>query len=280
MECRIFEDDSVPGAIKSYGIVAAMDETLLRFCDIENRVSRAVEYLRDRSRFRNNNGCLLALASSFRETILTGESLRIISHWGIGRKEKIGGAETAALEYKLQWIRELSSLLEVDWGAEFMITDTHAAINGIPDVIMNSYISSSTAHIKSMRCTYSIMSDLLRRHGIGDITRYLSDCVGQDGISLWDGINSTQRSELIKMAKVHAPHENPTVAAMRYCFCNLIESAALQTEFKGRIFVTHLTPGMKFLGPNLPTVYAYVGPNKLRRRPWFQDEDPPRDNCT
>jgi hypothetical protein len=237
----------------------------------EARVRVSLDFLRDTRFFRMRKRNLRRLAPYLRAALLFNTPLRLISYWGVGTRANCGRHEEEALAFLCEWLAELTSILGLSYELEFLITDTHARINDVPEATLDSYAVSA--------------EELLSRNGFrAHITsHWIRNRIQNEGETLasnfpvseaeWLQLPDGWRDELKRCASLRQNGKRVSdEQALRYYRENLIESAIVGRELPGYALISYQNPELDFLLPPLPAIYAYVGPNQLAKRPWFREE--------
>lgn len=233
---------------------------------LEGRLAEAGNFLLDCTLFRNHKRDMWRLVCAFRANLLLNQPAYFLSYWGVGAKTQTGQPEHDALQFQHEWQHQLQAILGLEICMEYIMTDTHAQINHVPDESAQTYMGEALQLLMTSGFRVFRMSELLLKSGV----------VGcEDGDpSLWDSVPQRLRNELEHRAHERCMGGDPIIAARRYFAQNLRESAALLALFPNRIFVTYQLATMDRMLPLLPCIHTYVGLNQNVRRPWF---DPGQD---
>lgn len=238
------------------------------FREGETRIRSVVQTLADRKVFRRSaGGVSQSLISYFRGALIENAPLRFSAFWGVGRKGQVDDPEKFAVQFMQDWMARVASLLELEWHCDFLLTDTHALANGIAQDLIDRYCLSAIDTLQGPHCGFQRLTAFLTKEGLANVLD-LASSWDQDGL-LWESLPEAIKSELSRLAGIHACDREPHMAAMLYVKLNTIESAILSRSLVGRAFVTYLPPSFAFLLPSLPLIHTYVGPDHLVRRPWF-----------
>jgi hypothetical protein len=237
----------------------------------EARIRDCLSYFRDSEVFRMRKANLRRVTPFLRTSLLLDLPLRFVSHWGIGRRSSWGRSEDEALSFLKSWLDELSARIGLEYTVEFLITDTHARINGVAPESAARYAGSAIEALESHGHRASPMSDWLRSvNGDGGAEwRHRYDVSDSE----WGQLPESWVRELRRCAGLRFKDaDNVDEAARRYYAVNLVESAVIGHHMPRHGLISYQNPGVEFLLPPLPKIHAYVGPDHLVKRPWFGGE--------
>lgn len=236
---------------------------------VEQRLQEVVSFLRDEDLFRLRRREIATLISAFRARLLYGSPLSLIAYWGIGTKRKIGEPEREAVAFQQQWMNRLVQLLALPLEVEFLLTDTHARVNHIPQELADEYIISASDFLDGCGYKLSLMSAFLASREREGATEPASNfTINADD---WATLPPATRAEFERLARKRSAHDSAQSAAIAYYRQNLIESAHLSLRRSTCIFLTYQMPSMSFMAPCLPSIHTYVSGGRNVRRPWFEE---------
>lgn len=236
---------------------------------VEWRLRQAVPFLRDEDVFRLRRREIATLISTFRARMLYGYPLSLIAYWGIGTKRQIGEPEREAIDFMRQWMSRLAQLLEIQIEVEFLLTDTHARVNHIPEEAACEYIAAAEDLLAGSGYKFSLMSTFLASTGNQKAVDAASKFIinAED----WATLPLGTRTEFERLARRRSSQDNAQSSAIAYYRQNLIESAFLTLNRPTCIFFTYQMPSMSFMSPCLPSIHTYVSGGRKVRRPWFEE---------
>jgi len=240
---------------------------------VEPRIHDCLEFLRDGRLFRMRKAHRRRFAPYLRTALLLGLPLRFLSYWGIGRKPQCGEPEARAFEFLNGWLDTLSEIAGLDHTVEFLLTDTHAAINGIPPDTARDYAESTRRFLDAHGHRSQLMSEWMREHTNRDPAAWLESFAIDEAD--WRAVPHSWKSALERCAALRVNGDKPpAIAARQYYAVNLAESVLIAHFLPGHALISYQNPELDFLLPPLPKVYTYVGPKHRVRRPWFDEEAP------
>src|ERR1035441_5774347 len=237
---------------------------------IEKTLQQTMLFLRDENVFRSRRRDIGTLVSAFRSRMLFSDPISFIAYWGIGKKRKVGAAEKEAIAFQQEWLQRLQRLLLVPITVEFLLTDTHAKVNGIPDELANEYISSTTEFLVGYGYKSICMSEFLARGMSGRPSAIISEYVVDSND--WAALPTAMTSELERLAHKRSAWGEARSSAIEYYRQNIIESANISLVRPTDIFLTYQLPSMGFMTPCLPHLHTYVSSGRNVRRPWFEEK--------
>lgn len=234
----------------------------------EARIRDCIAYFRDSQVFRMRKANLRRITPFLRTSLLLDLPLRFVSHWGIGGRCSCGQSEIRALDFLESWLDELSARIGLACTVDFLITDTHARINGVPPETAAHYAKSAMQLLESRGHHAFLMSDWLGSLD-GD-----GAAAWREGYAVsdreWGQLPETWVRELRRCAALRIKNTHSVdESARRYYEANLVESALIGYYMPLHALISFQNPGVEFLLPPLPKIHAYVGPDHLVKRPWF-----------
>ncbi len=227
-------------------------------------------FLTDPEVFRGDPARSVRLLARVTTALAGATTICILTYWGVGRRSYIAEPEHDALAFLSAWLERWRTSFRLDLDVTVLGTDTHAVVNQLPRESTGNYLTEIERCCAERGWSFMRASALLRGQtgfnpdGLGE-TRFAA------GQATWLRLRSRDREELVRLARLHAEGLDAERAAIEYVGQNLLERPVLTAAYAGRIFVTYSVPSLKWLLPDLPTIFAYVSVNSEVRRPWFRD---------
>lgn len=211
-----------------------------------------------------------AIAQAIRASLLHETEIRLIGYWGVGRRAAILDYEKATVQYLGHLLRELTKACETLVKANFLLTDTHALLNGYQPDKIRKYCSSTSDLLKAAGIGTETMSDFLLSVDQWDTAKSVINHGAVPSLS-WL-ISGGKLRELVRLAQLRAGRADSEDAALRYYLLNQIEGVSVASRFSGSLFLAYAAPGMDFLLPAaLPKVHIWSRWSGDSRRPWFME---------
>ena len=233
--------------------------------NFEQKLLALEKYFNDHEIFRYSPSLKSPALLKFRSYLLTSTKIRFLIYWGIGYKKEFDIVDHQAIEYQKKIIIDISEILNLDYVVQYIITDTHATINNIPQTTVHSYIESAKKNLQSYKYNTMLMSSLLKKYHIPEIKKLI------DSYNIEHILNNASYKSLLD-GLVKQSQKYPIMGnSLDYLKSNIIENSIIEEEFSEYIFITYSAPETKLLLPNLPKLYTYVNKDKQIKRPWFNE---------
>lgn len=196
------------------------------------------------------------------ETILRavrfGKPVSFTMYWGKGDRATAGEDEKQAILYLQEMIKAIGKKYLHGANITFILTDTHAELNGYSMSEIEKYFDS--------------VSQLARKVGFN--TTKLSNFVGFDEKKLSKEGNIEIKKELLKLltesAEKHCKRYDAETGARLYYLQNQIERKAVSRKFSDSIFLTYNGRALDDILPTeLPIFYMYSVEKGTSVKPWF-----------
>lgn len=226
--------------------------------------------LADRSAFRRTpEPWFLSPIQLLVNAHLTNTPLACVAYWGIGLKHQADGADRRAIAFMELQVARLAGAVGVKHSITLIITDTHAAINGIPAAQSDEYVDSITAISADIGARVERMSAVCNT--ARDATSFeLCDELEEIDYA-FDRLPESVRKELIASARRRSSGDAER-SARRYVMLSAIEAPTVRARFLDNMLLTYQPPHLAWLLPALPTLYMFVDERRTTRRPWFSIE--------
>lgn len=231
----------------------------------EDKLLKIQKYLKNDRIFRYSPSFKKPILSKFRSLLILQKRINFLIYWGVGNKKVIDNIDMQAMHFQSKWINAISNILELDYHIQYIITDTHAMINGISTSTINSYSISAQDFLQNKGYDTILMTKLLKSYNINNIRNFM------DKYSIDHIIKDTGYKSLLNGLKIQANSPYHRGDSIEYLKSNLIENAIIEDVFSKYIFVSYGVPETKLLLPNLPKLYTYVDEKKQIKRPWFNE---------
>jgi len=241
-----------------------------RHVAVFDRLDRELSLLlSDRSRFRRvPPPWLRMLTERLRVAALDGQRLHFILEWGLGINAKWGRADSDALRHAMNTADSVAQLVGCEGDLILVVTDTHAAINGLAESQWRNYadalISNSAQHHVATEMLSSVVGGALYDGDYDILDRLI------DADVTWSSLTPFQREELERRATMRSLSAEPQSVAKRYAQASIVEGATIRAKWPSAIGLTYHTTNFGFLVPPLPTVFMFVEPGRVIARPWFR----------
>lgn len=220
--------------------------------------------------FRMRRSDIENVSSRILGSMLTDAPLNLVAYWGIGGKTGVTEAEDRALAFQSEWLSILNREAGIEVTIRYLITDTHAVINGVAADAIASYSDAVQALLHRHGHSSAKMRDVIPASLQPDFDGLLRD--EQHYSDAWSQVPPSARRALERCAAYHAKrNESSERAAQRYYVANRYEAALVTVAFPNACFLSYQNHGLRFLLPNMPTIFCFVGTDGLVRRPWFSD---------
>jgi len=195
--------------------------------------------------------------------------VHFIMYWGIGNRPNIGKPEIDAMSFLFDNLNRLSGELGLQYDITFVLTDTHATINGINRHIASSYCDSVCKEFDGQGRYFEKLSSIVCDDGASCATSLCEEYITQlDPLSC---LPESTKEVIIDNARRCAIDKDPVQAAREYIALSLIESPVVRNKYSTSIQITYQPPSMMWILPALPTIHMYVGAGHEKKRPWFKD---------
>ena len=197
------------------------------------------------------------------------KKIKFVMYWGVGEKNNIDEFDISAIKFQKKWLDEFSKIIGLEYEVDYIISDTHAYINSIPNYLTQNYIKS----VENILCDYGynviMSSTLLHKYNI-DIIQAINS------YDINNILENNSYSSMIKGLKQQAESHsyiNDDKSYISYFKANLIENSLISEEYSKHIFITYKPPQEKMFLPSLPKIYTFVDINQETKRPWFHNKD-------
>jgi len=223
----------------------------------------------DRGRFRRlPRSWARSLRDRLRVASVSGGRLDFLLEWGLGSNVEWGQEDSNALQNALNITNAVSRLVACDAVLTLIVTDTHAAINGLPQSEWREYANSVSSNAAQQGVATEMLSGVLGN----SLYETSHECLDLfiDREAAWDSLTPFQCAELKARASRRSLQGDPQIAAKLYVQASLVEGVKILARWPGAIGLTYHTPNFGFLVPPLPTIFMFVEPGRVVGRPWFR----------
>lgn len=199
---------------------------------------------------------------------LTGGKLHFLCEWGLGKNVSFGEPDLVAISHIEKIVTAISSITKTSTSIMFLLTDTHAQVNGIDSSQWGKYGADVRNSLSDRGHDSCFLSSLISQ--IPE-SMFSEDTVVNAPIASWGKLTEFQQTEMVRRANRCSNGKNAKQAAQEYFDLSRIERAAIAGFYPQGVFITYHTPTFNFLLPSLPTIYSFVSANRNVLRPWFRE---------
>jgi hypothetical protein len=183
--------------------------------------------------------------------------------WGVWKKGKVNGAESAALEIIDAMQHEVQEIYLPGFRLTMVMADTHATLNLMDKMSVygyDSYLGAFERHARAKGHTVARLSEILAQKHM-------------EPYGVKKGLASVMQSGywpiLVASSCKYYEGEDKEDGAREYVECRLAEKPTLERTFKRAIFLTYNGPRYDALAPDLPTIYPIANRKRTNEKPWF-----------
>ncbi len=192
--------------------------------------------------------------------VMRGAPLSFVLYWGKGPRSRMGEPDRSCLDYLGKLAARVGEVHAPGALFHLVLTDTHARLNGHPEVQIQSYFDDVTRAAQSMSFGCSHLSDVVASAGPPTLST--------------EAPTAETLARLEKCAaKWYRGDAAADEAARQYFDLNMIEKRAIEVMFPSSIFVTFNDSTYRVLFPDrLPIFYMYSIRRGVAVKPWFMPD--------
>jgi hypothetical protein len=188
----------------------------------------------------------------------------MLFYWGKGPRCRIDGHDLRCLEFLCSMADRIAAVYEPGAAMQLIFTDTHARLNGYPEVGIDSYFSSVEVEARARGFSCCRLGNLISTTNAEAEDYTLGAAVPEDMLV---------RLSASAMKWYHG-QATPREGAIVYFHMNMIEKRAVELSFPEAIFATFNSSKFRILFPKrLPIFYMYSLQRGVSVKPWFLPAD-------
>ena len=194
------------------------------------------------------------------EAVAREQSVPFVVYWGKGPRCKIDDPDLKCFDYLSAFAGRVSAVYEPGAAIKLIFTDTHAELNGYPQIGISNYFAAieSEARRRGFECCW--LGQLIRT-----TKAQAEDYVGDDTVP--EDMLAKLSASAMKWYRGEGIAEQ---GALKYFHMNMIEKRAVELAFPHAIFVTFNSSKLRILFPKrLPIFYMYSLQRGSSVKPWF-----------
>jgi hypothetical protein len=188
------------------------------------------------------------------------QPIPMLFYWGKGPRCRVADPDRKCLEYLVALAHRVSAVYPPGTAMRLIFTDTHARLNGYPEIGIGSYFRAveAEAHRHGFDCC--------RLSGLIEMTRAQAEDYTLADIVPDDLLEKLSASAMKWYHGACSPEEG----ALQYFHMNMIEKRAVELAFPDAIFATFNSSKFRILFPKrLPIFYMYSLQRGVSVKPWF-----------
>jgi hypothetical protein len=201
--------------------------------------------------------------------LLDGTNFYFIGYWGVGTKSSVNHADLSALDRLKNIVDSVNAILgENRVKAKLILADIHGYCNNIPVETIKKYFAQIKEECDKRHFEYELLGSIWKEYGL-DYDAVIHSIEESRFTREWNRF--ILKEDLIRQANRRSMHNclPAETAAKQYYAITKAEKSILAQRFKGNIFFTYSSLNLKFLLPDLPTVYWFSIKKGISERPWF-----------
>ncbi|MEO8637484.1 MAG: asparagine synthase (glutamine-hydrolyzing) [Candidatus Taylorbacteria bacterium] len=230
----------------------------------QNDTSLAMEILKsfDTWKFKREQPKTLAkLLETILLAVRSKKPIQFVMYWGKGERDKVGEKEKKAISYLEKMLKGIQEKYPTGSKITFILTDTHAELNGYTKLQIDQYFDSVIQLAKQVGFA-TVRLSTLASFDEKDLMKK------KDGIK----INNDLLGILIESSEKHCKRYDPDTGAKLYYLQNQIEKKEIEKNFSDTIFLTYNGNEFDEILPNgLPIFYMHSLDRGTSIKPWFDD---------
>ncbi|HWP24777.1 MAG TPA: hypothetical protein VNL39_00340 [Xanthobacteraceae bacterium] len=190
--------------------------------------------------------------------------ISFVFYWGKGPRCRLNGHDIKCLDYLGSMADRIAAAYPPGAEMRLIFTDTHARLNGYPEVVINAYFASVAPEAAARGFSFCRLSELITATHAQPEDYANGDPVPEDMLA---------RLCVSAMKWYHGP-ATPREGAIIYFHMNMIEKRAVELAFPDAIFGTFNNSKFRLLFPKrLPIFYMYSLQRGVSVKPWFLPVD-------
>ncbi len=215
--------------------------------------------------FRMRPECTPMFVETIRRAILSDhQQIRLFYLWGIHEKGVVGIDDYETMDFLSRLIKHLSLQLSVDAVLTVVSCDTHAAVNRVDPLCAEHYASEIDTAVVDRGWDSLRMSALWSRYGIS--LEKVDELAEKLNIYVYEAATIRR---LTQFASKYYRGTDANLGARRYIASRLLEQSTLIERFYGYLHMTSVEPALKFIQPDLPTIFIWTQKRGCIAKPWF-----------
>lgn len=204
------------------------------------------------------------LMLQFVERAVTRDApIPMVFYWGKGPRCTIDQHDLKCLDYLDSLVHRISAVYAPGAALRFVLTDTHARLNGYSDIGIRTYFTTVESEIHRRGYECSRLGALIEKTGakaedysLGDVPQEMMEKLSASAIKWYHGAGSAEQGAII------------------YFHMNMIEKRAVELSYPDAIFATFNSSKFRILFPRrLPIFYMYSMQRGVSVKPWFLPEE-------
>jgi hypothetical protein len=185
-------------------------------------------------------------------------------YWGKGPRCRLDGHDLKCLDFLCSMAHRIAAVYEAGAEMRLIFTDTHARLNGYPEIVINNYFASVAPEAVARGFAWCRLSELISATHAQPEDYALGDAVPEDLLARL----------CVSAMKWYHGAATPREGAMIYFHMNMIEKRAVELAFPDAIFNTFNSSKFRILFPKrLPIFYMYSLQRGVSVKPWFLPAD-------
>lgn len=203
----------------------------------------------------------IKILETISRAIQSKQPIQFVMYWGKGERTSVGDKERDAILYLEQMLNAIREKYLLGTDVTFILTDTHAELNGHTKSQIKDYFDSVRALSKKVGIKTINLSEF-------------TDFNERDLMEKKNGVMINEKLEnvLIDSARKHCKRYDAETGARLYYLQNQIEKVKVENNFPNAIFLTY--NGSEFndiLPVGLPVFYMCSLARGKSIKPWFED---------
>ncbi len=185
-------------------------------------------------------------------------------YWGKGPRCKVDSHDVKCMDFLCSMAHRITAIYEGGAEMRLIFTDTHARLNGYPEIGIDSYFAAVEAEAAARGFASCRLSELISATHAQPEDYALGDAVPEEMLA---------RLSASAMTWYHGA-ATPREGAIIYFHMNMIEKRAVELAFPDAIFGTFNSSKFRLLFPKrLPIFYMYSLQRGVSVKPWFLPAD-------
>ncbi|MCA9540172.1 MAG: hypothetical protein KC620_14845 [Myxococcales bacterium] len=214
-----------------------------------------------------------AVKARVQAALTAGRPIDLLAYWGYGPRAALHEVDVAALDRLRDFGEAARRVPQAPPRVTIILTDMHAANNGIPAARVAAYSAAIQAEAEARGMQVVRLSEIWRDAGLtpAAITAHIET---EAFAAEWQA--HPLRARFVDQAARHAEHGDAEAAARFYVHGCDVEGRAIAAAYPNALFTTYNHPDFDCVSPPLPKLYLHSFKEGTSVKPWFVDAEEAR----